>query len=69
MDRIDMHIEVPAVSLEEMKAAPGEPSRAVAERVVAARRIQEERFGASCSTPINAAMSSREVQSHCRLDP
>ena len=69
MDRIDMHIEVPAVSLEEMKASPGEPSLKVAKRVVAARKIQEERFGESCSTPINAAMSSREVQSHCLLDP
>lgn len=68
MDRIDIHIEVPAVSLEELKTSPGESSASVAKRVIAARKLQEFRFGESCSTPVNAAMSSGEVRLHCQLD-
>jgi len=44
LDRIDLHVEVPAVRPEELEArAPGESSALVRERVVAARRVQLER--------------------------
>ena len=67
LDRIDLHIEVPAVRYEELSGkAPGEPSEAVRGRVEAARRIQQGRFGktkASC----NARMSPRQSKEHCQL--
>ncbi len=45
LDRIDLHVEVTPVSIAEMASAePGEPSAAVRERVVLARKVQEERF-------------------------
>ncbi|MEM8933531.1 MAG: ATP-binding protein [Acidobacteriota bacterium] len=67
LDRIDLHVEVPALSLQELKGPPGEPSAAVAERVAAARAIQAERFAGS-STPINAAMDPKAERRACVLD-
>ncbi len=47
LDRIDMQIEVPAVSAADLvKPAPSEGSAAVRERVAAARAIQSERYAA-----------------------
>ena len=69
LDRIDLHVEVPALSLQELKAPPGEPSEAVAERVLEARQRQRRRFGKDSPTPINAAMAPEEIQTHCTLDP
>ncbi len=68
LDRIDMHVEVPALSLQELKGPPGEASAAVAERVLAARGVQQERFGESCSTPTNAAMNTEALHRHCLLE-
>jgi magnesium chelatase family protein len=45
LDRIDLHVEVPALPYEEMTGHDGEPSRAVAARVLAARHRQQERAG------------------------
>ncbi|MAJ62641.1 MAG: AAA family ATPase [Alphaproteobacteria bacterium] len=46
-DRIDLHVEVPAVKPRDLaQEAPGETSAAVLQRVMAARRIQTERFAA-----------------------
>jgi magnesium chelatase family protein len=45
LDRIDIRIDVPAVSAADLiLPAPSEPSAAVAERVAAARDVQRERF-------------------------
>ncbi len=45
LDRIDLHLEVPAVSAVDLvRPAPAEPSAAVAARVAAARALQRERF-------------------------
>ncbi|MEM9553281.1 MAG: YifB family Mg chelatase-like AAA ATPase [Acidobacteriota bacterium] len=68
LDRIDLHVEVPALSLQELNAPPGEPSVAVAERVLHARQQQRKRFGEGCATPINAAMDTEALHRHCRLD-
>jgi magnesium chelatase family protein len=47
LDRIDIRIEVPAVSATDLiLPSPSEPSAAVAERVAAARAIQRDRFAA-----------------------
>jgi len=68
LDRIDLHVEVPALSLQELKGPPGESSAAVAGRVLAARQRQRRRFGAAASTPINAAMAPEEIRRFCTLD-
>jgi len=45
LDRIDIHVEVVPVPFKELTdASPGEKSQVIRERVVAARKIQEERY-------------------------
>ncbi len=44
LDRIDLHVEVPAVGLSDLRGAAGESSADVAARVAAARALQLERF-------------------------
>ena len=68
LDRIDLHVEVPSVKLAELRGAPGEASRPVAERVQAARERQRFRFSANNGTPVNAAMGAQLIEEHCRLD-
>ncbi|MEY3001065.1 MAG: Competence protein ComM [Verrucomicrobiota bacterium] len=72
IDRIDIHIEAPALSVEELRRQqPGETSTAIGERVAAAREIQIERFmGRPSSAPrLNARMSQREIRAHCAIAP
>lgn len=69
LDRIDLHIEVPAVKFREIaEAAPGETSAQIRERVVAARKRQEKRFAARPKTTCNARMGARELKEFCALD-
>ena len=68
LDRIDLHVEVPALSLRELKGPPSESSEVVAERVAQARARQLERFPTHCPSPINAAMSPEGLRRHCVLD-
>ncbi|MEI8248812.1 MAG: YifB family Mg chelatase-like AAA ATPase, partial [Lentisphaerota bacterium] len=67
LDRIDLHVEVPHLSQEELLAAPsGEPSAKILERVKAARAVQSERFsgfGFYC----NAHMTSKDLPHYCRI--
>lgn len=59
-DRIDMHIEVPALRYADiMNAKAGESSEAIRIRVKQSRQRQRQRFG---SSKTNAAMSSRELR-------
>lgn len=67
LDRIDLHVEVPAISLDELAATPGECSATVARRVEQARHRQLPRFPRGGS-PFNAALDSQGVQEHCTLD-
>ena len=67
LDRIDLHVEVPAVSLGDLKGRAGERSAVVAARVAAARRTQELRFPGA-PIPCNAAMDPETVRRACRLD-
>ncbi len=68
LDRIDIHIEVPAVPFQELSAGtPGTSSEQMRADVLAARERQRERFkGASVKT--NALMSSRQLREYCVLD-
>jgi magnesium chelatase family protein len=69
LDRIDLHVEVPAVSLKELRSSAGESTEAVARRVAAARAIQIERFGPASSTPVNSAMGPEALRRHCVVEP
>ncbi len=67
LDRIDMHLEVPAVPYKELSAdRAGTSSHEMREQVVAARRIQAARF-TGAKTRTNAGMNSRQIRSFCRL--
>ncbi|MCS7237438.1 MAG: YifB family Mg chelatase-like AAA ATPase [Thermoguttaceae bacterium] len=68
LDRIDIHIEVPAVPFRDLlQSRPATPSEAFRQMVAAAREIQRERFRGS-STRYNADMSSRQIRRFCALD-
>jgi magnesium chelatase family protein len=78
MDRVDLHVEVVPVSLDEMAAtapgdsadgAPGfaEPSAAIRARVIAARAIQSRRFEGCSGVHTNAMMNSKMLRQFCPL--
>lgn len=68
LDRIDIIIEVPAVNFEDLRERKeAEPSSAVKERVNAARRRQNLRFGESGGM-CNARMGPAELRHYCKLD-
>lgn len=68
LDRIDIVVEVPAVHFEELRArAEAEPSAAIKERVDAARKRQNRRFGEQ-SGMCNARMGPNELRRVCELD-
>ena len=68
LDRLDLHIEVPAVHFDELSSkASAESSETIKKRVDAARAIQNERLkgtGITC----NAKMTPTLLQKHCQLD-
>jgi magnesium chelatase family protein len=67
LDRIDIHIEVPAVPFKELSGSlEGTSSTAMREQVMAARVIQQSRFARS-KTRQNAQMTTREIRQHCSL--
>lgn len=67
LDRIDLHVEVPAVSYEDLRnEAGGVSSAQMRERIEAARAVQAERYaGSPCLT--NADLSGRWLEDFCRL--
>lgn len=69
LDRIDLQIEITPLSFDEMsRTAPGESSAAIRERVVRARRIQEQRYADCPGVHCNAQMTSRLLREHAALD-
>ncbi len=69
LDRIDLHIEVPAVPFKELSSqATGTSSAEMREQVIVARAIQEERFAGS-NTRYNAQMNTRQIREFCKLQP
>jgi len=68
LDRIDIHIEVPRLSPQElMTKQPGESSASVRERVLRGRQRQVQRFGDD-GIACNAQMRARHLRAHCQLD-
>jgi magnesium chelatase family protein len=80
LDRIDIHIEVPAVQYKELRGgSAAEGSAEIRARVLAARERQHERFshsgdrtpgsakGASRQVYANAQMGTQQIRMHCEL--
>ncbi|MGZ4867998.1 MAG: YifB family Mg chelatase-like AAA ATPase [Candidatus Angelobacter sp.] len=70
MDRIDIHIDVPAVNYKELRGSDSkaESSAQIRERVVRAREVQLNRFAAAGERNYsNAQMSSRQIRAYCDL--
>ncbi len=70
MDRIDIHIDVPAVKFNELRGRgvpQGDKSTEIRERVIAARETQLKRFGSE-GVFSNSAMSPGQIRKHCALD-
>ncbi len=71
LDRIDLHVEVPAVAFHELSgsAPAGESSAAIRERVIAARAVQTTRNTSGSALPRpNARLTSRQTRELCKLD-
>ncbi|NGX42973.1 MAG: Competence protein ComM [Chlamydiae bacterium] len=65
-DRMDMHVEVPALRYSDMiSGASGDSTDVIRDRVKAARTKQRERFG---KNKTNAQMSKQEMKEHATLD-
>ena len=68
LDRIDLHLEVPAVPYKDLSGvSEGASSAEILERVMSARLVQEERF-ARTKIFTNARMNSRQIKKHCEID-
>ncbi len=69
MDRIDIHIEVPAVNFKELSSdASGEKSTVIRDRVNRARQMQLDRFKEFDSIFCNAHMESQMIREVCTID-
>lgn len=68
MDRIDLHVEAPALSIQDLRTEkPGETSQVLRTRIQAARDRQHTRLRGSRATA-NARMAHAQIRSHCAID-
>jgi magnesium chelatase family protein len=69
LDRIDLHLEVPAMKHEQLLAeAPGESSSTIRGRVERAREVQRDRFGKGSTIYANAQMGPRDLRKRVPMD-
>lgn len=69
LDRIDLHVEVTPVKFDELSnARTSERSEIIRNRVIDAREIQRDRFGAYPGIHSNAQMNARMIRNWCRID-
>ena len=69
LDRIDIQVEITPVPFDDIsRSAPGEPSEAIRQRVVRARRMQEERYRSHPGTHCNAQMTERMIHQYAEPD-
>lgn len=69
LDRIDIHIEVPAVKFKDLASSSiGEKSSDIRKRVIFARKIQQERFNGIKHIYKNADMASKEIRKFCIIN-
>ena len=70
LDRIDIHIEVPAVKYKELRApSSAEDSAKVRERVMEARKKQAARYAGEMGTYANAQMVPKLIRKYCAIGP
>jgi magnesium chelatase family protein len=69
LDRIDIHVEVPAVNYKELSSKGlSESSPEIRQRVQKARKVQQERFIEETEIFSNAHMQSKEIRKYCKID-
>jgi magnesium chelatase family protein len=69
LDRIDIHVEVPAVKHETLlRQHAAESSADIRARVLAARKLQQERFATRRKVRCNAQMAAKDLKVHVPLD-
>jgi len=69
LDRIDIHVEAPAVEFKELSSNErAEASAAIRARVIEARSVQQARFQGAAKGRTNAEMSHGQIKAHCKLD-
>jgi magnesium chelatase family protein len=69
LDRIDLQVEVAALTTDKITSVqPAESSASIRERVEAARQIQRDRYHRA-TILCNAEMSTRHMRRYCELDP
>ncbi|MFH0937103.1 MAG: YifB family Mg chelatase-like AAA ATPase [Candidatus Daviesbacteria bacterium] len=67
LDRIDIHLDVPAVEVEKLtNQADGEPSENIRKRVIKARQIQAKRFKGS-GILTNSEMNNNQIKQFCQI--
>lgn len=69
LDRIDLHVEAPAVEYAELAGStPAESSASIRTRVLQARDLQRRRLSRSRNATCNARMTHAQIREYCRLD-
>lgn len=69
LDRIDIHVEVTPVPIQELaNKKPSELSKQIRKRVIKARQIQEKRFKSYHNIHCNAQINSKIIHEVCKLD-
>jgi magnesium chelatase family protein len=69
LDRIDLHVEVPAVEYRDISSDRLEEGSApIRDRIISARDRQRERLRGSKKVVCNARMGPRHIKQHCKLD-
>jgi magnesium chelatase family protein len=68
VDRIDIHIDVPAITFRKLRSKSGQlDSAAIRQDVVKAKDVQAKRFGSN-KAMTNSRMSHKQVREFCELD-
>ncbi len=68
LDRIDLHIEVPAVEYRDVASERAEETSAtIRERIIRSRQRQQDRFRDEAKVNCNARMATRQLKQHCKL--
>ena len=69
LDRIDLHVEVTPASFSELSGMPiSERSADIRQRVMNARKIQEERYSSDTDIYCNAMITSNLLNEYCKID-
>jgi magnesium chelatase family protein len=69
LDRIDLHVEVAPASFNELSGMPdSEPSSVIRQRVINARKIQEDRYSESEEIYCNAMITTNLLNEYCKID-